>query len=155
MGTCSYFAVLRGIIALHDDVIKWKHFPRYWPFVRGIHQWPMNSPHKGQWRGALIFSWICVWINGWENIREAGDTKFRVTGLRASNSPVTGEFHTQRVSNAENVSIWWRHHSQGNFSVIFLLMRMSIRWPTMTRVNFLKLSASSSIHQPCVCNFLS
>ena len=21
----------------HDDVIKWKHFPRYWPFVRGIH----------------------------------------------------------------------------------------------------------------------
>ena len=23
----------------HDDVIKWKHFPRYWPFVRGIHRW--------------------------------------------------------------------------------------------------------------------
>ena len=23
---------------LHDDVIKWKHFPRYWPFVRGIHR---------------------------------------------------------------------------------------------------------------------
>ena len=30
----------------HDDVIKWKHFPRYWPFVRGIHRWPVNSPHK-------------------------------------------------------------------------------------------------------------
>ena len=40
----------------HDDVIKWKHFPRYWPFVWGIHRWPVNSPHKGQWRGALIFS---------------------------------------------------------------------------------------------------
>ena len=30
-------------------------------------------PHKGQWRGALIFSLICVWINGWVNNREAGD----------------------------------------------------------------------------------
>ena len=30
----------------HDDVIKWKHFPRYWPFVRGIHRSPVNSPHK-------------------------------------------------------------------------------------------------------------
>ena len=42
----------------HDDVIKWKHFPRYWPFVRGIHRPPVNSPHKGQWRGALMFSLI-------------------------------------------------------------------------------------------------
>ena len=40
---------------LHDDVIKLKHFPRYWPFVRGIHRSPVDSPHKGQWRGALIF----------------------------------------------------------------------------------------------------
>ena len=40
---------------LHDDIIKWKHFPRYWPFVRGIHWSPVNSPHKGQWRGALMF----------------------------------------------------------------------------------------------------
>ena len=45
--------------------IKWKHFPRYWPFVRGIHRSPVNSPHKGQWRWALMFSLICSWINGW------------------------------------------------------------------------------------------
>ena len=42
----------------HDDAIKGKHFPRYWPFVWGIHRSPVNSPHKGQWRGALIFSLI-------------------------------------------------------------------------------------------------
>ena len=30
-------------------------FPRYWPFVRGIHRSPVNSPHKGQWCGALVF----------------------------------------------------------------------------------------------------
>ena len=57
----------------HDDVIKWKHFPRYWSFVRGIHRSPANSPHKGQRRGALMFSLIFVWINGWVNNREAGD----------------------------------------------------------------------------------
>ena len=44
----------------HDDVIKWKHFPHYWPFVRGIHRSPVNSPHKGQWRGALMFSLMCA-----------------------------------------------------------------------------------------------
>ena len=59
----------------HDDVIKWKHFPRYWPFVRGIHRSPVNSPHKGQWRGALMFSLICARINGWVNNREAGDLR--------------------------------------------------------------------------------
>ena len=32
----------------HDDVIKWEYFPRYWPFVRGLHRSPVNSPHKGQ-----------------------------------------------------------------------------------------------------------
>ena len=59
----------------HDDVVKWKHFPRYWPFVGGIHRSLVNSPHKGQWRGALMFSLICVWINGWVNNREAGDLR--------------------------------------------------------------------------------
>ena len=39
----------------HDDVIKWKHFPRYWSFVRGIHRWLVNSPLKGQSSGALMF----------------------------------------------------------------------------------------------------
>ena len=60
---------------VHDDIIKWKHFPRNWPFVLGIHRSPVSSPHKGQWRGALMFSLICVWINDWVNTREAGDLR--------------------------------------------------------------------------------
>ena len=48
----------------HDDVIKWKHFLCYWPFVQGIHRSPVNFPHKGQWCRALMFSLICAWING-------------------------------------------------------------------------------------------
>ena len=58
---------------------RWRHqkatFSGYWPFVREIHPSPVNSPYKGQWRGALMFSLICAWINGWVNNREAGDLK--------------------------------------------------------------------------------
>ena len=59
----------------HDDIIEWKHFPHYWSFVQKIHRLPVNSPHKGQWRGALLGFFICVWINCWENNREAGDLR--------------------------------------------------------------------------------
>ena len=76
--------------AYHDDIIKWKHFLHYWPFVRGICQSPVNSPHKGQWRSALMFSLICAWINGWVNSREAGDfrchhTHYDVTVMSMNN----------------------------------------------------------------------
>ena len=48
------------IARYHDDVIKLKHFLHYWPIVRGIHRSPVNSPHKGQWSEALMFSLICA-----------------------------------------------------------------------------------------------
>ena len=59
----------------HDDVIKCKHFPRYWPFVRGIYRSPVNSPHRGQLNGALMFYLICAGINDWVNNHEAGDLR--------------------------------------------------------------------------------
>ena len=67
----------------HDDVIKWKHFSRYWPFVPPgnspvtgeFHSWPVNSPQKGQRREALMFSLICAWTNTWVNNRDAGDLR--------------------------------------------------------------------------------
>ena len=58
-----------------NDVIKWKHFQRYWPFVWGILRSSVNSLHKGQWRRAWRFSLICTRINGWVNNREAGDLR--------------------------------------------------------------------------------
>ena len=66
---------VKYLYSQHDDVIKWKHLPRYWSFVRRIHRSPVNSPHKGQWREALTFALICVWINGWVNNGEAGDLR--------------------------------------------------------------------------------
>ena len=37
-----------GYLKYHDDVIKWKHFPRHWTCVRAIHWSPVDTPHKGQ-----------------------------------------------------------------------------------------------------------
>ena len=45
-------------------------------FYDDHHFWsPVNSLHKGQWRGVLMFYLICIWINGWESNREAGDLR--------------------------------------------------------------------------------
>ena len=49
--------------------------PRYRPFVRGSQRSPVNFPDRGQWRGVLMFSLICAWINGWVNNRAAGDLR--------------------------------------------------------------------------------
>ena len=66
---CLYILLLRllhwiGIVVqLHDDVIKWNNFLRYWPFLRGNHRSP------------LVFSLIWAWTNGWANHRDAGDLR--------------------------------------------------------------------------------
>ena len=48
----------------HGDLTKWKYFLRYWPCVRGIHRWLVVT-HKGQRRGDLMFSFMCIWRKGW------------------------------------------------------------------------------------------
>ena len=90
--------------AIHDDVIKWRHFPRHWPFVRGFHRSPVNSLHKGQWRGALMFSLICVWINGWVNNREAGDLRRYRAHYKVTVMHYFGDTHQKRF--------WSGRHSE-------------------------------------------
>ena len=77
--------VLTTIQRDHDDVIKWRLKLPAW-------RWFTQSFIEAQ-------------------IKEK-TAKLRVTGLCEGNSLVTGEFHAQRTSNAENVSIWWHHHGQ-------------------------------------------
>ena len=67
--------------------------------------------------------------------RSKKTSKLRVTGLCAGNSTGTGEFPAQRASNAENVSIWWRHHD----IVIF---------PTMNSALFVSSSPPSAAYMP-------
>ena len=74
------FKVIRDVLIviicrINDDVIKRKHFQPYWPFVWGIYRSPVNSPVKGQWHWAWMFSLICAWLNDWVNNREAGDLR--------------------------------------------------------------------------------
>ena len=65
----------RKSLLTHDDVINGNIFRVSGLFVRGIHWSPVNSPHKGQWLGALIFSLICAWINGLVKNCEAGNLR--------------------------------------------------------------------------------
>ena len=65
---------------IHKHLISWwRHQMETFYALRalcaGIHLSPVNSPHKGQWRGALMFSFICAWINSWVNNRKAGDLR--------------------------------------------------------------------------------
>ena len=71
---CIFFS-LKCQQCFHDDVIKWKHFSCYWRFVRGIHRWPVNIPHRSQWSGALMLSLICTQTNDWVNDWDAGDLR--------------------------------------------------------------------------------
>ena len=108
--------------AIHDDVIKWTHFPRYWPFVRGIHQSPVNSPHKGQWRGALMFSLVCSRINGWVNNGEAGDLRrhrahYDATVLTARPFVVT-TLDRLKLLRIEVHKQWWLHSPELYFNCI-------------------------------------
>ena len=68
------------------------------------------SAMASQTTGVLI-----VYSTFWRH-RSKITSKLRATGLCEGNSPVTGEFHSQRASSAEIVSIWWRHHKCGYIS---------------------------------------
>ena len=59
----------------HDDVIKLKNFRVTGHLCGEFTGAPVNSPHKGQWRGTLMFSLIYAWLNGWVNNRETGDLR--------------------------------------------------------------------------------
>ena len=71
--------------------------------------------------------------------RSKKTSKLRVTGLCAGNSPVTGEFPAQMAGNAENVSIWWRHHGIANKSQTNTTMHFSGNISNIYREKYLTL----------------
>ena len=69
--------------------------------------------------------------------RSKKTSKLRVTGLCEGNSPGTGEFPAEMASNAENVSIWWRHHEKPHCSSAKAndeLLHMRLQWCHMGAV---------------------
>ena len=75
-GEANIKGMVTQFVSIHrhtlDDVITWKHFPRHRPFFRGIHQWLVFSPKKGQKFGTLMFSLSCVWTTGWAKNHQWG-----------------------------------------------------------------------------------
>ena len=115
----------------HDDAFKWKHFPRYWPFVRRIHRSPVNSPHKGQWRGALMFTLFCARINGWVNNSEASDLRrhrghYDVTVMQSKS--LAGAHFTDDFSIV--IQIQWKLHSV----IVPLRLLKNIKYGTIGRL---------------------
>ena len=85
---------------------SWRHqmgiFSALLVLCAGNKRTPVNSPHKEQWRGALMFSLICTWINGWVKNREAGDLRlnrahYDVTVMRCHLSSL----HPQRTLDGQ------------------------------------------------------
>ena len=83
-----------------------------WPFVKGFHRWPVDSPHNGSVMRFVPLQWCHNERDGVSNHRRLDcllNRLFRRRSKKISNTaPLTP---SQRASNAENVSIWWRHHA--------------------------------------------
>ena len=87
---------------------------------------PVNSPHKGQWRGALMFSLICTWINGWVNNREAGDL-----GRHSANYDVIVMAYRGTVIKPT----MFEKGGEGNL-MIFFPADCYLKWPCSERLAF-------------------
>ena len=118
---------------IHDDVMEWKHFPRYWSFARGIYWSPVTSPHKGPWRGALMFSLICAWTNDWVNSRDAGDLRRRRAHYDATvmslclnhlGLDVTG---MRLITRESHCLLLWEHYKQFELPVFHSSLWRHIR----------------------------
>ena len=76
---------------------------------RWIHNFPLRWRHNEHEGVSNHRRFDCL-LNPMFRSRSRRTSKLHVTGLREGNLPVTGGFPSQRNSNAENVSMWWRHH---------------------------------------------
>ena len=86
---------------------KWKHNSK-WSSMQILHI-SLEWRHNGHYSVSNHQPHDCL-LNRLFRRRSKKTSMRRVTGLCVGNSPVPGEFPAQMASNAENVSIWWRHH---------------------------------------------
>ena len=104
-------------------------------FVNGIHQWLVDSPHKGQWRGALIFSLICAWTNSWANNQDAGDLRhhhahYDITIMLIMTSPSCSLWHHHHahyditimlIMTSPSCSLWHHHHAHYDITIMLIM----------------------------------
>ena len=108
--------ILIPLVVFLCNVAWWRHqmepFSALLAICAGIHRSPLNSPHKGQWRRALVFSLICVWINNWVNSGEDGDLRryrahYDVTVMTISHCSCNYPHSILRSSNHAIVDTIW------------------------------------------------
>ena len=102
--------------------VGWIHYREY---IHMCHRALIYCTDSLQWRhnerdGSLINGISIVNSTVFFGRRSKKTSKLRVAGLCQGNSPVNGEFPAQRASNAENVSIWWRHHGMGTIALMLI-----------------------------------
>ena len=148
----------------HDNVIKWKHFPHYLPFVRGVHQSPVNSPHKGQWHGALMFSLICAWTNGCVNNRWLFETPSRLLWRHCTVIMCVYYMYFANVFKSLRHSVGWLSRSFTLCISIFFrpfffdlwlcyedtmlnLIMLNSKWPKRIEFNFWRSEMESEIDE--------
>ena len=126
----------------HDDIINWKHFPRHWPFVRWIHRPPVNSPHTGQWREALMFSLKKKHV--YADNRDAGDFRCHCTHHDVTVMNILGTHIIQYLSCSEKIIsnywfdpwTWLGHYNRTQVTMIYLMLafpRQTLRYNLATR----------------------
>ena len=121
-------------------------------FVWGIHRWPVTSPHKGQWRGALRFSLVCVWINGWTNNREAGDLRPLRSLWRHCNVWTKQNKGQQTHEPSLSRMLYIPHRFQSTWSGIVFCMRQAKERRRYIVTSFL-IDWAHSQNAPCMVLF--
>ena len=128
----------------------------YWTYIKIIMVWKMHDTYTSLRIGLPSALQRChnehSGIPNHQHLDRLLDRFFRcrskktseicVTGLCVGNSPVTGEFPTQRASNTENVSIWWRHHGPWKIPVVYYVLDRT----TLRLLNFEEISMACEMH---------
>ena len=128
----------------HDDVIKWKHFSRYWPFVRGIHRSPMDSPHKASHTALWYFLWSASeQTNGWANNRDASFLR-----RHRAHYDVT-VMDTRKYSMFQN-HVFCSQFATPQLSFSLVSICKKIRWRRVTRFKRQRLRVGLKIVSSCV-----
>ena len=114
------------------------------PSVRGIQPSSVNSPHKGQWCRALMFSVICAWINGWVNHREAGDLRRHRAHYDVTLMPFLSTIHGVTSTSTTTHWVKWR----GILGTVWTLLTFKlIYWSRERMAAILQMTYSKSIFE--------
>ena len=166
-GTISVWTLFRRNYIVPNggrpNCVKCYHWNSFLNITLNIHyQWqiwnvwkaPLGWRHNGRDSVSNHQPHHCL-LNRLFRRRSKKTSKLRVTGLCVGNSPGTGEFPTQMASNAENVSIWWRHHDNGNSYIWHLdLLKMACHQLQTSIVTLMQLSRAVLWTKIATCNIL-